>query len=73
MTFPVVFHVWKLAIPAHPIFQVLGSFTGMRLYWKFRKPDRIPADKAVWVLFGALIGAVSGQSSWHGSRHPQSS
>jgi phosphatidylglycerol:prolipoprotein diacylglycerol transferase len=64
MTFPVVFHLGGAAIPAHPVFELLGYGIGFQCYRILRrreKPqERLPLEVTAWVLAAAVMGAAVG-------------
>jgi phosphatidylglycerol---prolipoprotein diacylglyceryl transferase len=64
MTFPVIFHIRGLDIPAHPVFELLGYAGGFQCYRMLRrreKPqDRLPLEVIAWILAAAVMGAALG-------------
>lgn len=60
MTFPVYIEIGSLSIHPHLFFETLSYFIGFRLYLYMRNPQRIPKDKAIWVIIGAIGGAAIG-------------
>jgi phosphatidylglycerol:prolipoprotein diacylglycerol transferase len=64
MTFPVTFHVFGAAIPAHPVFELLGYTAGFQCYRIMRrreKPsEKLPLEVTVWLLAAAVMGAAVG-------------
>ena len=66
MTFPVEFHLFGRAVPAHFVFELLGYTAGFQLYLflRRRQPDRphaaIPFEQTAWVLVGCVFGAMVG-------------
>jgi phosphatidylglycerol:prolipoprotein diacylglycerol transferase len=66
--FPVYFNIAGWKIPPHPVLESLAYFTGFRVYVALRKRERrhIPADKAMWILVAAVLGAAIGSKllSW---------
>lgn len=60
MTFPVYLHIGSLSIHPHPLFESIAYFLGFRVYLWTRNKERIPPQKAIWVLVGAIIGAALG-------------
>lgn len=62
MTFPVVFEIGPLRIPAHPLFESLGFFLGYRSYVALRRRwgDAIPSDTRLTVIVAAALGALAG-------------
>jgi prolipoprotein diacylglyceryltransferase len=64
MTFPVIFHVHGTAIPAHPVFELLGYTIGFQCYRILRRREqpqnRLPLDVTTWLLASAVMGAAIG-------------
>lgn len=62
MQFPVYLHVAGWSIPPHPILESFAYFVGFRVYLLLRKREkvRMPADKSLWILVGAVLGAAIG-------------
>ncbi len=64
MTFPVIFQIRSLAIPAHAVFELLGYSIGFQCYrWtRKRQPsqDRLPLETTAWLLAGCVLGAAIG-------------
>jgi len=60
MDFPVYIHIGSFKIHPHPLFETLAYFIGFRVYLHTRSKDRLPLDKALWVIVGAIIGAALG-------------
>jgi phosphatidylglycerol---prolipoprotein diacylglyceryl transferase len=66
MTFPVEFHLFGRAVPAHFVFELVGYTAGFQLYLflRRRQPDRphaaIPFEQTAWVLVGCVFGAMVG-------------
>jgi phosphatidylglycerol:prolipoprotein diacylglycerol transferase len=54
------FPFYILGIHPHLIFESLAYFIGFRVYLYTRNKDRIPLDKAIWVVVGATLGAAFG-------------
>jgi len=65
VTFPVQFHIFGVAVPAHAVFETLAYVCGVQTYVTLRRRDRIPlappAETSIWLIvfcvFGALIGS----------------
>lgn len=72
MTFPVVFHLGPLAVPAHLVFESLAYVLGFRVYLtlRSRRPDDIPDDTRFWVIAAAAIGALVGSKLLAWLEHP---
>ncbi|MFJ5713225.1 prolipoprotein diacylglyceryl transferase [Neobacillus sp. NPDC093127] len=56
MNFP--FYIF--GIHPHLLFEALAYFIGFRVYLFTRNKERIPMDKALWVVVGATLGAALG-------------
>ena len=72
MTFPLVFHVGTVAVPAHPVFESLGYVLGFRVFLglRSRRSDDIPDDTRLWVIAAAAIGAALGSRLLAWIEHP---
>lgn len=73
MTFPVIFHLFGLNLPAHMLFQTLGYAVGFRLYlWLRRKTnDDFSDGTRLTVLIAAVVGAAVGSKLLAFAEHPQ--
>ncbi|HEU4965029.1 MAG TPA: prolipoprotein diacylglyceryl transferase family protein [Bacilli bacterium] len=60
MTFPVYIDLGFITLHPHFLFEGLAYFIGFRVYLYTRNKERIPVDKALWVVVGATIGAALG-------------
>ena len=60
MSFPVYIHIGPMVIHPHWLFEALSYFIGFRVYLYTRNKERIPMDKAMWVVVGAILGAALG-------------
>lgn len=62
MEFPVQLHVGSLNIPVHAVLETAGIFTGFRLflYQRKRQGDVIESPNRVWIIIGAIFGALVG-------------
>jgi prolipoprotein diacylglyceryltransferase len=62
LTFPVVFEVGALRLPAHQVFESLGYFLGFRTYLALRRRwgDAIVAETRLTVIAAAAVGALFG-------------
>ena len=54
------FPVYLFGIHPHLLFESLAYFIGFRVYLYTRNKERIPLDKAIWVVVGATLGAAIG-------------
>lgn len=62
MTFPIQFELFGEYYHWHYIFEVLAFFVGIRLYYFLKKgiKDPISDDHRLWIMLGAMIGALIG-------------
>ena len=62
MQFPVVFHIGSLEVLLHAVMETLAFFIGFRyfLYLRKRQGDHINSPNRVWVIIGAIFGALIG-------------
>lgn len=64
MTFPHYFHLFGRAIHPHPVMEVLAYTGGFRIYlWLRKRWQRgpvVPFEQNMWVLVGAIFGALIG-------------
>jgi phosphatidylglycerol---prolipoprotein diacylglyceryl transferase len=60
MDFPVFIKIGSLTIHPHLFFETLAYFIGFRVYLYLRNKERIPFDKAIWIVIGAISGAAIG-------------
>ncbi|WP_313093189.1 prolipoprotein diacylglyceryl transferase [Chryseobacterium flavum] len=62
MDFPVTFHIFGKIILAHPLFEAVGMFLGMRYYFylKRRSKEKLSFNTSAAVLIGATAGALIG-------------
>ncbi|WP_312991342.1 prolipoprotein diacylglyceryl transferase [Chryseobacterium flavum] len=62
MDFPVTFHIFGKTILAHPLFEAVGMFLGMRYYFylKRRSKEKLSFNTSAAVLIGATAGALIG-------------
>lgn len=60
MEFPLYIPIGPLRIHPHFLFEILAYMIGFRLYLALRQKDRIPTEKAIWILTGAVVGAAAG-------------
>jgi len=54
------FPFYIFGIHPHFLFESLAYFVGFRVYLYTRNKERIPMDKALWVIVGAILGAAIG-------------
>ncbi|MGJ7913174.1 prolipoprotein diacylglyceryl transferase [Neobacillus sp. LXY-1] len=54
------FPFYIFGIHPHLLFESLSYFIGFRVYLYTRNQERIPMDKALWVIVGATLGAAFG-------------
>lgn len=62
MDFPVTFHLFGKTILAHPLFEALGMFIGMRYYFylKRKSGEKVSFNVSAAILIGATAGALFG-------------
>lgn len=62
MDFPVTFQIFGKTILAHPVFETIGIFIGMRYYFylKRKSKEKLPFNISAAVLIGATAGALIG-------------
>ncbi len=62
MQFPVQVSIGSLTIPLHAVMETAGIFTGFRLFLHLRKKrgDVIEEGNRVWIVIGAIFGALLG-------------
>jgi len=62
MDFPVTFHIFGKTILAHPLFEAVGMFLGMRYYFylKRKSTEKLSFNTSAAVLIGATAGALIG-------------
>lgn len=54
------FPIYIFGIHPHLLFEGLAYFIGFRVYLYTRNKERIPMEKAMWVVVGAIFGAAIG-------------
>ncbi|KFF09254.1 prolipoprotein diacylglyceryl transferase [Chryseobacterium luteum] len=62
MDFPVTFQIFGKTVLAHPVFETLGIFLGMRFYFylKRKSTEKLSFNTSAAVLIGATAGALMG-------------
>lgn len=62
MTFPIQLNLFGDAVNLHIIFETLAFFVGVRLYYYLKKGivDPIANINRLWILLGAMLGALIG-------------
>ncbi|WP_261510549.1 prolipoprotein diacylglyceryl transferase [Chryseobacterium paludis] len=62
MDFPVTFQLFGNTVLAHPLFEALGMFMGMRYYFylKRKSTEKLTFNTSAAVLIGATAGALIG-------------
>jgi prolipoprotein diacylglyceryltransferase len=63
VTFPVVFHVFGLHIPAHGVMEVVAYAVGMQTFLYLRRRDPSPAvnfETTMWLIVCCVFGALAG-------------
>ncbi len=73
MQFPVEIHIGSVSIPLHTIAETLGIFIGFRyyIYLKRKNGDLINSPNRLWILIGAMLGAVLGSRLLGGVENPK--
>lgn len=73
MHFPVSITAGAVTIPLHPVFETLAFFVGFRYFLFLRKKqgDGISSSNRIWVLIGAIFGALIGSRLVGGLEDPQ--
>lgn len=71
MTFPAYIHVGSVTLHPHLVFETLAYFIGFRLYLWTRGKEKLPADKSMWVLVGAILGAALGSKALYWVEDPR--
>lgn len=70
MTFPYYIHIGSWTLHPHFVFEFLAYFIGFRIYLYTRNKERIPYDKAIWVMIGATTGAALGSKALYWLEQP---
>ncbi len=62
MDFPLVFQIGSATITAHAVLEALAFFIGFRyfLYLRKRQGDHYNTSSRIWVIIGAIFGALIG-------------
>lgn len=62
MDFPVTFQIFGKTVLAHPVFETLGIFLGMRFYYygKRKSAEKLSFNTSAAVIIGATAGALFG-------------
>lgn len=73
MSFPVALDIGGHSLPLHAIFETVGMFVGFRffLYLRKRQTDVINTPNRLWIIIGAIFGAVIGSRLVGGLENPQ--
>jgi phosphatidylglycerol---prolipoprotein diacylglyceryl transferase len=71
MSFPVYIHIGSMKLHPHLVFEALAYFIGFRFYLFTRNKAKIPVDKAISVLVGAIVGAAVGSKLLYWLEDPQ--
>jgi prolipoprotein diacylglyceryltransferase len=60
--FPLTFQIFGQTILAHPVFETIGIFLGMRYYFflKRKSPEKLSFNVSAAILIGATAGALIG-------------
>ncbi|MFC0211813.1 prolipoprotein diacylglyceryl transferase [Paenibacillus chartarius] len=70
MTFPVYIHIGPLTLHPHLVFEALAYFLGFRLYMWTRSKEKLPLEKSIWVIIGAVLGAAAGSKALYWLEDP---
>jgi len=73
ISFPVVFHVFGLSLPAHLVFETIAYGVGFRLYLWLRKAQRdtFSNEARLTLLVGAVVGAAVSSKVLGFAEHPE--
>lgn len=74
MDFPFTFQIFGKTILAHPVFETLGIFLGMRYYFylKRKSTEKLSFNISAAILIGATAGALLGSKIIGNLENPQS-
>ncbi|MFK9094998.1 prolipoprotein diacylglyceryl transferase [Bacillus salipaludis] len=64
------FPFYIFGIHPHLLLEALAYFIGFRVYLYTRNKERIPIDKALWVVVGATLGAAMGSKILYWFENP---
>ncbi|MBL7702484.1 MAG: prolipoprotein diacylglyceryl transferase [Ferruginibacter sp.] len=72
MHFPIIIETGSVKILLHAILEPLGMFIGFRyfLYLRKRNGDQIESGQRLWILIGAIFGALLGSRLVGGLENP---
>jgi phosphatidylglycerol---prolipoprotein diacylglyceryl transferase len=72
MKFPIYVHIGDFKVLLHTLLEPLAFFIGFRyfLFLKRRKGDVITSDNRIWILIGAVFGALLGSRLVGGLEDP---
>ena len=72
MKFPVYIHIGSAQILLHAIFEILAFFIGFRYFLWLRKKqgDVVKSSNRVWIIIGAIFGALIGSRLIGGLEDP---
>lgn len=72
MHFPITIEIGSLKILLHAILEPLGMFIGFRyfLYLRKGKADQIESGQRLWIIIGAIFGALIGSRLVGGLENP---
>ena len=73
MHFPVTVEIVSIKILLHAILEPLGMFIGFRYFLRLRKAkgDSIESGQRLWIIIGAIFGALIGSRLLGGFEDPQ--
>lgn len=72
MNFPVYIEIGSLKLLLHTILEPVGMFMGFRYFLFLRKKegDKITTERRLWIIIGAIFGAVMGSRLLGGFENP---
>lgn len=71
MSFPFYIYIGSIQLHPHLVFEALAYFVGFRFYLFTRNKNKIPIEKAISVLVGAIVGAAVGSKLLYWLEDPQ--
>lgn len=73
MNFPVIIHIGSFSVTLHAVMETLAFFLGFRYFLFLRKKlgDQYTSSSRVWVIIGAIFGALIGSRLIGSLERPQ--
>ncbi|MBK7884478.1 MAG: prolipoprotein diacylglyceryl transferase [Chitinophagaceae bacterium] len=70
--YPVYIEIGSVKILLHTIFEVSGMFIGFRyfIYLRKKQGDQIKSENRIWIIIGAIFGAILGSRLVGGFENP---